>query len=101
MNFFEDYTLIRPSISASKKERQLFTRQHILEYVSCNLEQNQVKDHLGYGLSKMHEDMKRLLNIQSGAGVICTKFSVLISYGHGSKAPKIQAILKYELKCSA
>ena len=54
-----------------------------------------------YGLSKMHEDMKRLLNIQSGAGVICTKFSVLISYGHGSKAPKIQAILKYELKCSA
>ena len=54
-----------------------------------------------YGMSKMHEDMKRLSNIQSGAGVICTKIGALISYGHGSKAPKIQAILKYELKCSA
>ena len=96
--------MIRPSISASKKERQLFTRQQILEYVSCNLEQNQVKDHLVYGMSKMHEDMKRLSCIQSGAGVICTKLNALITYGHCSKAPKIQAKggrLKFQLKCSA
>ena len=73
-----------------------------------NVKKSLVKDCLVYGTSKMHEDMKRLSNIQSGAGVgiICTKLGALISYGHGSKVPKIQAekavdFLKYKLKCSA
>ena len=43
-----------------------------------------------YGTSKMHEDMKRLSNIQSGAGIICTKCGAITCYGM-AKLPKIQA----------